>query len=167
MKKGIRVARERANARRHRGFTLIELVVTILVAALLTAIAIPSYNSYVRKARRTEARSALLNLAGLEERYFSTQNSYTNNPADLGYSGTMPIAVGSGYYTVNIPPPGAATAPTNGAPGVPATYIITATVVGGTDQAKDTPCQTFTVNSNGTQTATDSNNADSTLVCWR
>jgi len=43
-----------------RGFTLIELVVTMVIIAILAAIAIPSYTSYVRKGRRTDAKSALL-----------------------------------------------------------------------------------------------------------
>ena len=51
-----------------RGFTLVELAVVMVVAAILVAIAIPGYTSYMRKARRTDAKAALLGLAALEER---------------------------------------------------------------------------------------------------
>ena len=62
---------ERARAPRDRGFTLVELIVAMVILATLTAIAIPSYSIYVLKSHRTEAKSALLDLASLEERYFS------------------------------------------------------------------------------------------------
>jgi type IV pilus assembly protein PilE len=57
------------------GFTLIELMTTILVGSILLAIAIPSYNAQTQKSRRTEAKTALLDLASREERYNSTYNT--------------------------------------------------------------------------------------------
>ena len=89
---------------RDRGFTLVELIVAMVILATLAAIAIPSYSSYVLKSHRTEAKSALLDLASLEERYFSTANTYSNNPPDLGYTGAagVPFTVGSGWYNVLV-----------------------------------------------------------------
>src|ERR1700722_14663380 len=69
------------------GFTLVELIVAMVIAAILAAVAIPAYSNYVRKARRTEVKTALLDLASLEERYFSVNNSYTTSAAALGYAG--------------------------------------------------------------------------------
>lgn len=130
------------------GFTLIELIVAMVVVALLAAIAIPAYSSYVRKARRTDAKSALLNLASLEERVFSTQNIYSATATDLGYV-AWPVTLGSNNeYTVAAPTLTAATTTQ------PASYSFTATVVTGNDQAKDTNCQSFTIASSGLQTAT-------------
>jgi type IV pilus assembly protein PilE len=144
--------------RTQKGFTLIELVVTMVIAAILAALAIPAYSSYVRKAHRTDAKSALLDMASLEERYFSTQNVYSQTWSDLGYSGTGSISVGSGYYTVAPPTITAAVAPTATSVGSPALYSFTATAVG--QQLKDTQCYQFTVTSGG------STNTDSTAACW-
>ena len=49
------------------GFTLVELMVTLVVAAILATIAIPAYQNQIRESRRTEAKTALLDLAGREE----------------------------------------------------------------------------------------------------
>ena len=151
-----------------KGFTLIELVVTMVIAAILAAIAIPAYSNYVRKAHRTDAKSTLLDLASLEERFYSTQNSYSANWSDLGYGASTAngasIASPNGYYSIAVPTVAAATAPTATTPGAPATYSFTATTTG--DQAKDTTCTTYTVNSSGGRTAANSGGTDTTSTCW-
>ena len=152
--------------RRRRGFTLIELIVAMVIAAILAAIAIPAYSSFVRKGRRTDAKSALLDLASLEERYFTTTNTYSSAASALGYgSAAWPITVGSGYYQISQPQVTAATAPTSTAPaGAPASYSITATAIG--DQVNDTSCTTFTVDSAGDQAASTAGNVSSPS-CWQ
>src|SRR5467141_5334731 len=105
------------------GFTLIELMVTVAIVAILATIAVTSYSSQVQKSRRTEAKSALLDLAGREERLFSTTNAYSNVKAFLGYatSGTAVmtnVAFGNGYYTLTVT-----------VPNPPTTYLLTATPV--------------------------------------
>jgi type IV pilus assembly protein PilE len=142
------------------GFTLVELIVTMVIAAILAAIAIPAYSNYVRKAHRTEAKSAVLDIASLEERWFSTNNSYTDDPTKLGYVGATGTAftVGSGYYTVLVTKVDATTSTSL------ASYNITATATG--DQTKDTQCQTFVVTSQGVQSATDVASAVTTNACW-
>ena len=152
------------------GFTLVELAVTMVIAAILAAIAIPAYSNYVLKAHRAEAKSTLLDLASLEERYFTTNNNYTDIASNLGYSGTGTttaggtFTVGSGYYTVVLSKTDAV-APTTALPGgTPATYSITATAVG--NQLKDTSCKTFTATSAGAQAAADAASAVNTANCW-
>ncbi len=139
------------------GFSLIELMVTVVIMSILASIAIPAYNAQIRKSRRTEAKTALLDLAGREERYFNTNSTvgYTDDPANLGYK-TPPATmtnypVGSGYYTVTIT---LAAAPP---------YTIVATAVG--DQAQDV-CPTLTVDSTGRQTATGSG-PNPNVDCWK
>ena len=148
---------------RSDGFTLIEIVVAMLIIAILGTIALSSYINQSRKSRRTEARTALLDLAGREERNFSTRNAYSQLQDELGYSATaatpFPVTVGSGYYSVNV----TVTAAVPGPPSVPASYTITATAIG--DQLKDTACRTFTLDSTGLQTAITSGGA-ATTTCW-
>jgi type IV pilus assembly protein PilE len=151
--------------RRDRGFTLIELVVAMLIAATLAAIAIPAYSNYVRKARRVEAKTALLDIASLEERFYSTQNIYTPNLSDLGYGAGTTVTLPSTYYSVAAPVVVVATPPTATTAGSPATWTVTATAL--VDQLKDTSCKTFTVTSQGLQSSTDSSNVDSTAICWK
>jgi type IV pilus assembly protein PilE len=137
------------------GFTLIELMVTIVIAAVLLSIAVPSYMTQIRKSRRTEARTAVLDLATREERYFSVNNAYSSNDVDLGYGTTNKaitgLSVGSGYYTVTITTPATAT----GAAG----FKIVATAAG--TQVKDAACQTFTVDQTGAQAST-----PTATGCW-
>jgi type IV pilus assembly protein PilE len=157
---------DRSRAGLDRGFTLIELMVTLGIAAILVAIAIPSYNQYVLQGHRTDAKSALTDLASLEERYFSTQNTYTSIPSQLGYTGgAVPFAVGSGYYNVTAITVIAAVPPTSTtSAGTPASYSITATAIG--YQLQDTQCKTFTITSGGVQSATSSTGATNTTACW-
>jgi type IV pilus assembly protein PilE len=150
-----------------RGFTLVELIVTMVIIATLAAIAIPSYSSYVLTSHRTEAKSALLDLASLEERYFSANNSYTTNPQNLGYTQTSaPFAIGTNsYYQVTQIQVNAAVPPPNStSSGTPAWFSITANAVG--RQVNDTACAVFTINSIGQQQAQNSSMADNSAACW-
>jgi type IV pilus assembly protein PilE len=130
-------------------------MVTVVIATILMTIAVPGYQYEVRKSRRTEAKTALMDLAAREERYFNTNNAYSQTPSDLGYgAGGFPMVIGNGYYQVwvcspNTCTPNVAAAPSYGVYAQPFT----------TDQQKDL-CQIFTIDSTGYQTATDPS-------CWQ
>ena len=146
---------------REAGFTLVELMVTIVIGAILISIAVPSYQSQLRQSRRTDAKNALLDLATREERFLSLNNAYTSDSASLGYgAGGFPQPVGSGYYNIGTP----AVTPPTAQPVVVAAFTVTATPVG--TQTKDTQCQSFSVDSTGKQSALDSGGNDSTATCW-
>lgn len=135
------------------GFTLVELMVTVAVVAILATIAMANYSSQIQKSRRTDARSAVMDLAGREEKLFSTTNAYSGTPSDLGYGAVgavWPITVGSGYYQVSV---------TVANP--PISYLITATTFG--SQVSDAKCITLSVDQLGSQTSTGTETA---ATCW-
>ena len=161
---------------RAAGFTLIELMVVVLVAAILVAIAVPTYQSQMQHARRTDAKTALLDAAVREEKYRSLSNSYTVAPDKLGYA-TLPIQIGgNNYYTLNVcsgsaTTSSAATAACTGTGSTGTTsFVVSAIPVPGTSQASDVSCQYFAVDNTGVQYSTTSSTGtgtDTTSTCWQ
>jgi type IV pilus assembly protein PilE len=153
---------ERFAFRKHsQGFSLIELMAALAVAAILLVIAIPAYLTQIRESRRTEAKTALLDLAGREETLYSTTNAYSSVPTAVGYSGgAFPVAVGSNYYSVNVQVPNPA------APAAQPSFLLTATPVAGSSQVQDAACQSFTVDQLGNQKAFNAGGADNSTTCW-
>jgi type IV pilus assembly protein PilE len=125
----------------HRGFTLIEVMVTVAILGIIAVIAIPSYNETVRKGRRSDAKVTLMKLSQNLERCFSENNSYQAAAGCTNFNNTQSE---EGYYTI--------TTAQNAT-----TYDITATAKDA--QADDTHCATFSLDETGTKGAT---NAD----CW-
>lgn len=116
--------------RMQRGFTLIELMITVAVIGILTAIALPSYTSHIRKSHRADAQSALMNIASREQQMLLDTRAYSNTltstvPANVNAHYTVVIAVGTG---------------------VAPTFTATATPTG--DQAAD-KCGTLSIDQTG------------------
>ena len=72
--------------RRTRGFTLVEMVITIAVIAILAGVAWPSYESYVRRSKRATALSALMTIANREQAHLLDLRGYTTSLAALNVS---------------------------------------------------------------------------------
>ena len=109
------------------GFTLIELMITIVIVSILVAVAYPAYLGQVRKTRRADCAAVLTGLAAAMERNFTENSSYqglatagANNgtPATNFYPGKCPIEGTNRFYNLTIAAP------------TPTTYTITATRFG-------------------------------------
>lgn len=134
---------------RMKGMTLIELMIVVVVVAILASIAIPNYRSYVLRSHRVEAKTALLQLAAAQEKFYLQSNTYAANsalttapPAGLGLQATTK----NGWYTITIDN---ATA---------ATFSATATAAG--SQTADSDCTTFTINALGVKSG------GPAATCW-
>lgn len=81
------------------GFTLIELMIAVAVLGILSAIAYPSYQGYVQKARRSDGQSSLMNAVQKMEIYYSINGKYTE-PDKLS-AANISSNSDEGYYTIS------------------------------------------------------------------
>jgi type IV pilus assembly protein PilE len=120
--------------KQHTGFSLIELLITIMIVGIISAIALPSYSNYMFKSRRNDAKDALLKLQAAEEKFRSNNPQYTSDANALeGISGQSL----EGYYAINI-------ANANGVQ-----FVATAEAISTGKQAGDNECQKFAINQDG------------------
>lgn len=78
------------------GFTLVELMVSLVIIAILTAVVIPSYNNQVMKGYRSDAIAELGSIMNAQERYYTDKVTYTNDLSKLGLA--ISGSGSSGYY---------------------------------------------------------------------
>lgn len=156
-------------ARRY-GFTLIELMTVVVVIGILVAVAYPSYQDHVRKAKRAEGKTALLKAAQVLERAYSDNNVYPTdlgplfgrpannpvysgeNPAGGAYCITVAVVAATSTYTLTATPSGAAA---HTAPCV--------ALNGGFDDPAATGCANLTLTNTGARGQT---GTKPTSFCW-
>ena len=84
-----------------KGFTLIELMIVIVIMGIIAAIAFPSYEQYMRKSKRSEGHSVLLEVMRAQERYYTDELTYTSDLKDLGYSKSTAVPSENEYYEIS------------------------------------------------------------------
>jgi len=81
-----------------RGFTLIELMITVLIIGFLIAMAMPNYITHTKRAARAEAIMALLDAANKQEQYFVDNRQYSSSLSDLG----ILQSTDNGYFKLSV-----------------------------------------------------------------
>ena len=145
------------------GFSLVELMIAVAIAALLAAVALPTFLDSIRKGRRAEAFAALAQVQQAQERWRANHPSYAasvsnaagGDPPGLGLPSTTTPA---GYYTLALSDVSATA------------YTATATAVG--SQANDLACAKLVVKIDGgslTNSSFDGSGTEDTTNasrCW-
>lgn len=124
----------RASLRYARGLTLIELMIVVVIVAILSAIAYPSYQEYVRRGHRADARAGLLQAQQWLERAATATGTYPTAalPSQLTWSSDT-----SKRYIIALAAGNTSTA-----------YTLTATPKNPGPQASDR-CGTYTLSNTG------------------
>lgn len=130
---------------KQRGFTLIELMITVAVIGILAAVALPSYTAYIVRSNRAVAQAFMQNVTNREEQYLLDARSYAEVATDAEFTSVLNVSMPpevTKYYTVTVAYVG----------GAVRTYIVSAVPKAGTMQAND---GTLTLDNLGAKTPAD------------
>jgi type IV pilus assembly protein PilE len=96
---------------RQRGFTLIELMITVVIVAILASVALPAYQEQVRRGHRAAAQTEMMDIANREQQFLLANRAYADKAALEGSGYALPSELASKYgYAIAVN--NAATPPT-------------------------------------------------------
>ncbi len=140
---------QRAAARPVRGFTLIEVMITVAIVAILAAVALPAYRDYIIRGQLSDARHHMATLSARMEQYYQDNRRYMTTAGGTTCGITMPTATESPQFTITC------TGATDQA------YVVTAVGSGTTSGF------TFTIDQTGTRATTAAPSGWGTNAgCW-
>ncbi|WP_108944272.1 type IV pilin protein [Shewanella halifaxensis] len=127
---------------KNKGFSLIEVMITVVILGILASLAYPSYVEYVAKGSRADGLSGLMKVANLQEQYYLDNRQYATDMTKLGLAAD-PFVVENGFYSID----------STGT----ASFIAVATALGA-QVSRDPNCTTIQITDTG---------AKSPLECWQ
>ncbi|WP_071873200.1 type IV pilin protein [Atopomonas hussainii] len=129
----------------HKGFTLIEIMIVVLIIGIISALAYPGYANYVLRAGRADGQAMLSSIMQAQERYYSQNQTYVTNlgSGGLGFGVAQNAAVPSEDKRYNI------TAAACSGSTIANCVVLTATRTGA--QLTDSACGNLSLDSRGTK----------------
>jgi len=110
---------QHSQARTSGGFTLIEVMITVAIVAILASIALPSYRQYVIRAKRSAAQAQMMDIANRQQQFLIANRNYADKTALTASGYSLPAEVAGNYsYDVTLQESG------------PPTFTITFTAIG-------------------------------------
>ncbi len=142
---------------RQRGFTLMELLVTLAIMGVLTALALPGYASIMQHAQRNEARLALLGIQYAQEVRYLKLQGYSEQLTEAVATGGLGLAerTSSRSYQLSVELRNAGQG-----------YLATARTVPGSRQSGDGNCARLTIDETGRRAAVATDGRDTSAMCW-
>lgn len=139
---------------RQKGFTLMELMVTVAIIGIVAAVAYPSYIKSAYKGRRAEGKAAIQQAAQLLERCYANYGVYNSgNCAEVATLTAGILSQPHNYYTITGTITGTS-------------YIVAATAKSSGAQAGDTNCTILTINNVGQQGSGNATSTTDANGCW-
>lgn len=122
-----------------RGFTLIEMMITVALIAILAAVALPAYRDHLRKTRRAEAQAFLMAVAARQQQFLVDTRGYATTLTAVALATPPNVAASYDLVLASVAGP-------------PPSFQLTATPRASTDQPKER-CGTLSIDQTGAKTA--------------